>query len=218
MASDPLVLAFDTAAAHCAAALVRGERLLAARDEAMDRGQAERLLPMLEEILAEAGLAWSDLDALAVGVGPGNFTGVRIGVAAARGLAMGLAIPAVGISLFERLAPAAGPALVLARDPRGDLFAQPFADGAALAPPARAETFARQALPPDTLCVGAEATVVAAELGLAADPAAVPVGMAGLARLAIARLPRAAPPVALYLRPADARPMSEPPIVILDDA
>ena len=70
MASDaappPLLLAFDTSAAQCAAALVRSGRLLATRTEAMDRGQAERLLPLLEEILAEAGVAWSDLDGLAV--------------------------------------------------------------------------------------------------------------------------------------------------------
>ena len=58
MASEPpLILAFDTAAAHCAAALVRGDAVLARRDEPMDRGQAERLLPMLEEMLAEAGVA-----------------------------------------------------------------------------------------------------------------------------------------------------------------
>ena len=61
MRADPLVLAFDTSAAHCAAALVRGPAILARRDEAMDRGQAERLLPMLEEMLAEAGVAWRDL-------------------------------------------------------------------------------------------------------------------------------------------------------------
>ncbi|MFP4043595.1 MAG: tRNA (adenosine(37)-N6)-threonylcarbamoyltransferase complex dimerization subunit type 1 TsaB, partial [Rhodosalinus sp.] len=54
-ASDPLVLGFDTSAAHCAAALLSGDRLIAARAEEMGRGQAERLMPMLEEMLAEAG-------------------------------------------------------------------------------------------------------------------------------------------------------------------
>ena len=67
----------------------------------MTRGQAERLMPMLEEVLTEGGTAWDRLDAIAVGVGPGNFTGIRIAVAAARGLAMSLEIPAIGISLFE---------------------------------------------------------------------------------------------------------------------
>src|SRR6056297_2365432 len=77
------ILAFDTSAAHCAAAIVSGDTILARRDEEMARGQAERLMPLLAELLAEAGLAWSDLAALGVGTGPGNFTGIRIAVAAA---------------------------------------------------------------------------------------------------------------------------------------
>lgn len=67
----------------------------------MARGQAERLMPLLEEVLAEGNAAWDQLDALAVGVGPGNFTGIRISVSAARGLAMSLGIPAIGITLFD---------------------------------------------------------------------------------------------------------------------
>ncbi|MFC0340973.1 tRNA (adenosine(37)-N6)-threonylcarbamoyltransferase complex dimerization subunit type 1 TsaB [Paracoccus niistensis] len=102
---DPLrVLGFDTSAAHCAAAVVCGDRVLAERAEPMTKGQAERLFPLLEELLAEAGLAWSDLDAIGVGTGPGNFTGVRISVAAARGLALSLGIPAIGVSATEAAA------------------------------------------------------------------------------------------------------------------
>ena len=67
----PLILAFDTSAAHCAAVLVRGDAVLARRDETMDRGQAERLFPMLEELLAEAGARWSDLDGIGVSHGEG---------------------------------------------------------------------------------------------------------------------------------------------------
>ncbi|PJE34371.1 tRNA (adenosine(37)-N6)-threonylcarbamoyltransferase complex dimerization subunit type 1 TsaB, partial [Pseudooceanicola lipolyticus] len=89
MASDPTILAFDTSAAHCAAALLSGDRLLASHAEAMSRGQAERLLPLLEDMLDRAGLGWRDLDAIGVGTGPGNFTGIRIAVSAARGLALG---------------------------------------------------------------------------------------------------------------------------------
>ena len=89
----PLILAFDTAAAHCAAALVCGDRVLAHGFEAMERGQAERLLPMIEALLAEAGVGWGDLDGIGVCTGPGNFTGLRVAVAAARGLALALAHP-----------------------------------------------------------------------------------------------------------------------------
>ncbi len=61
-----------------------GGRTVASRHEEMKRGQAERLFPMLEEVLREGGVVWGELDAIGVGVGPGNFTGIRIAVSAAR--------------------------------------------------------------------------------------------------------------------------------------
>ena len=94
MRPDPTLLAFDTSAAHCAAALLIAGKIHTRIDE-MARGQAEHLMPMLEEVLAAHGLAWRDLDAIGVGTGPGNFTGIRISVAAARGLALGLGCPLV---------------------------------------------------------------------------------------------------------------------------
>ena len=108
MSAHPLILGLDTSAAHCAAALVRGDEVLASVGEEMARGQAERLMGLLEDLLEDQSVALSDLDALAVGTGPGNFTGIRIGVSAARGLALGLSIPAYGVTGFEaraRLAP-----------------------------------------------------------------------------------------------------------------
>ena len=95
--ADGLSLGFDTSAAHCAAALVSGTRILAARHEEMTKGQAERLFPLLAELLAEAGVDWRDLSVVGVGTGPGNFTGVRIAVAAARGLALSLRILGAGL-------------------------------------------------------------------------------------------------------------------------
>jgi len=91
-------LAFDASAAYCAAALLSGDTILAQRAEAMTRGQAERLMPLLQEMLDDANTTWRDLTAIGVGIGPGNFTGIRIAVSAARGLALGLDIPAVGVS------------------------------------------------------------------------------------------------------------------------
>ncbi len=95
------ILAFDSSGPWCTAALQIGGRIVASRYEEMAKGQAERLMPMLEEVLAEEGAVWEELDAIGVGVGPGNFTGVRIAVSAARGLALGLGIPAVGVSGFD---------------------------------------------------------------------------------------------------------------------
>lgn len=193
MASEPpLILAFDTASSRCAAALVRGGAVLVSRDEPMDRGQAERLMPLLEELLAEAGVGWADLEGLAVCTGPGNFTGLRIAVAAARGLALALGIPAVGVSAFEVMAPMTGAGTVVIEDRRGAVFAQSFQDGLPEGPPAAGahpDPVPEAALRPDLL---------------------------RLATLAARRLRTASLPAPLYLRPADANPPSEAPPAILD--
>ena len=98
----------------------------------MARGQAERLMDLLHDVLEAGGCGWRDLAAVAVGTGPGNFTGLRIAVAAARGLALGLGIPAVGVSAFEiRLEQArhdaAGRDVVVLPAPRGGLYLQAVA-------------------------------------------------------------------------------------------
>ena len=120
MKAQPTILAFDTSAAHCVAALIWGDAQIATRFEAMARGQGERLMGLLEELLADEGYGYSDLDALAVGVGPGNFTGIRIAVSAARGLALGLGIPVISVSNFEIMR---GPNSVT--DLRGQLVSLP---------------------------------------------------------------------------------------------
>ncbi len=132
--TGPVILAFDTSQAHCAAAITGGPDGMTHRTEAMAKGQAERLMPLTEELLADAGVVWSGLDAIAVGVGPGNFTGIRIAVSAARGLALGLGIPAIGVSNFEVLRGAntlldKRPHLVSLPGPRLGNYLQMFRDG-----------------------------------------------------------------------------------------
>ena len=104
MTTSSTILGFDTSGPAVSCALMVSGAVLIARNEDMAKGQAERLLPLLEEVLAEAGVSWHALDAIAVGTGPGNFTGIRISVAAARGLALSLGVPAVGVSMLEALA------------------------------------------------------------------------------------------------------------------
>lgn len=202
MRPEPAILAFDTSAAHCAAALLSGDRLLALRTEPMEKGQAERLMPLLEEVLAAGGRTWADLDALAVGTGPGNFTGVRIAVAAARGLALALGKPAVGVSRFEALAlglPA--PVAVLEDARRGEVY---LADGAS--PP--------RLVPLEGLSVTAPRQVGSAAFADRLEPL-YPLAEA-IARVAAGRLGQPQPrPAPFYLRGADAAPAADPPPVIL---
>ncbi len=126
------VLAFDTSGPFCAACLLLPDGRVILREEAMAKGQAERLVPMLEEVLAEGGIGWRDLARIAVGTGPGNFTGVRIAVAAARGLALGLGVPAVGVTRLEALALGLPRPCRVVEDARGGLaYVQDFPGGAA---------------------------------------------------------------------------------------
>jgi tRNA threonylcarbamoyl adenosine modification protein YeaZ len=211
---EPLILAFDTSAAHCAAALLSGDRLLGLRHEAMDKGQAERLIPLLDEVLGEAGFAWSDLTALAVGTGPGNFTGVRIAVAAARGLALSLGVPAIGVTALDARAYGLPRPLAVVEDARrGEVYLQEFAPEPA---PARVTTLS--ALPVETRLnrfTGSAAEAAATATGGMAlvQPVAL---VEAVARIAATRLDRPQPrPAPFYLRGADAAPPSDPPPVIL---
>jgi tRNA threonylcarbamoyladenosine biosynthesis protein TsaB len=207
-ATTPLILAFDTSAAQCAAALLSGERLLARRTEAMQRGQAERLLPMLEEVLAEAGTTWSALDAIAVCTGPGNFTGIRLSVAAARGIALALGRPAIGVCRFEAMAEGIdGPVLALIEAPHEQVHAMLLRDGVPAAAPYLVALDAATA-PPSTSCVGHGAAAVATRLGLAVRREGSSVDPAALARLAATRGAGNVRPLPLYLRGPDAAPAS----------
>jgi tRNA threonylcarbamoyladenosine biosynthesis protein TsaB len=118
-----LVLAIDTALNACSAALVRDGQTLASRVEPMARGQAERLAVLVDELVQEAGVTFGAIDAIAVTRGPGAFTGLRVGLAFARGLALALAQPCLGFSTLEVLAAgAAQPKIVAAISVAGSLF------------------------------------------------------------------------------------------------
>ena len=98
------LLAVDTALGACSAALLDGDTLLAHRFEPMERGHAERLAPMVEEVMTEAKLPFAALDRLAVTTGPGTFTGQRVGLAFARGLRVALNKPLGGITTLDAMA------------------------------------------------------------------------------------------------------------------
>jgi tRNA threonylcarbamoyl adenosine modification protein YeaZ len=100
------ILALDGALARCAAAVVIGGEVRAVRQEAAQRGHAARLAPLVAAVLAEAGLDVRALDAVAVTVGPGSFTGLRAALALAHGLAAGAGKPVVGVTVAEAMAEA----------------------------------------------------------------------------------------------------------------
>ncbi len=203
MPPDRLILAFDTSAAHCAAALLHGDRVLAERSEEMGKGQAERLVPMLEEMLRDADRQWRDLTAIGVGTGPGNFTGVRIAVATARGLALGLSVPAIGVSALEAQAEGlVGPVISTIDARRDGVYLQTFGPET---PPRIADPARPGPLPfAAPVCVGYGSTEVAEAVGGTSAAAPFPLAVS-IARIA-SRRHGAERPAPLYLRPADAAP------------
>ena len=197
MPSDPLCLGFDTSAAHCAAALVLGDRILASASEDMQRGQAERLIGVLEGVLGQANKTWKDLDRIGVGVGPGNFTGIRISVATARGLALGLGLPAIGVNSFEALALSAR-GVPAVPGPRGQAY---------LAPKGQAPYLASEA---ELLGIMQDVPLVTPKR----DTIAIDIARVAAARQNVEAEPAPAP---LYVKPADAAPARDAPPLILDD-
>jgi tRNA threonylcarbamoyladenosine biosynthesis protein TsaB len=218
-------LGLDCAGRGCAAAVLVGGEVRARRSLPMERGQAEALIPLIAAVLAESGYAPAALHLVAVTIGPGTFTGLRIGIAAARGLALALGVPAIGITSFAAIAAAIPPerrgarSLVVALDSkREELYLQSFAplgpalDAGALVAPDEAAGRVPAGL---LLLAGDGAARLGQVLGVRAElvpETAVP-DPADVARLGVAAWQGGAalPPRPLYLRaPETSRPRRLP--------
>jgi len=218
------VLAIDTALAVCAAAVLDTAqgRMLASESAPMARGHAEALMPLIARVMAQSGKKFGDIDRLVVTTGPGSFTGLRVGIAAARGIALAAKIPIVGVST---LAVYAAPQIaidkmvpvVAAVDARhAHVYFQVFAPGghvliaprlAAVSEAARAAAAARARI------VGSAAQAVADELAAAgAEPIVVDEqdapDIAWVARMGAVVPEAGAPPKPQYLRAPDAQPQN----------
>jgi tRNA threonylcarbamoyladenosine biosynthesis protein TsaB len=101
-----LILGIDTTTLSCSVALLQGDNLLAEMTLNIKKTHSERLMPLLDHLLSESGIEREQIEAIAAAAGPGSFTGLRIGLATARGLAQGLAIPAVPVCTLEAIAEA----------------------------------------------------------------------------------------------------------------
>ncbi len=191
-----LVLALDSAMSACSAALWAADlrapsaqslygRTLARVVQPMERGHAEALMPMVERVMAEGGRAYAELDLVAATVGPGAFTGIRIGLAAARGIALAAQKPCAGVTTLEVLAAAAqvaheGAVLAAVESRRADVFVQafdasgaPLGEAAALPPEGLAEFVRARKLAPGFVIAGDGAARAAAALARAGLEAAI---------------------------------------------
>jgi len=215
------LLALDTSMAACSVAVWR-DRVIANRFVAMERGHAEALFPMIREVMAEADVRFADLRVIAVTRGPGSFTGVRVGVAAARGLALATDKPIIAATSLEAIAHAAGnrlsadqlrgPLTVAMDARRGQLYCQQFARGRAvsdaqvMSPEDCAATLPHEA----SIAVGSGARLLAEAAGaahhvVALEPDLLP-DAADLAAICAEKAPESAPLTPLYLRAPDAKP------------
>jgi tRNA threonylcarbamoyladenosine biosynthesis protein TsaB len=211
---DDLILALDCATDGCAVALVRGARALATESVDAERGQAELLLPMVERVRDTARISLADVARVAVTTGPGSFTGIRIGLSAARGLALTLGVPVLGIDCFAAIAHGVPGELraqgltVAIESKREALFAQsfdpalnPLGDAVALPPAELAAKLVQR-----TIVGTGAARLAAADPRLHLLPDYRRPDPLALARLGAAADPATAPARPLYLRPPDATP------------
>lgn len=208
-----ITLALDTCLSACSAAVVRDGEILAQRVEVMARGHQERLADLVSETLAEAKLTFADLHRIAVTVGPGSFTGLRVGLAFAKGLGSALGLPVIGIGTLEAmgapLAETSGLVAVVLEAKRGQVYFQAFERGHALTAPAGLDIAAAGAVLLELSKTGAVTLVGTGTdhvSGLTPQARVVPsdlVEPAYVARLAATREPT--PPRPLYLRAPDAK-------------
>lgn len=217
------ILAIDTALEACAAAVLDTERgkVIARESKPMSRGHAEALMPLIERVMGQAGGGYDALDRIAVTVGPGSFTGLRVGIAAARGLALATGRPAVGITTLSAFAApliAADDTLpvVVVIDARHEhVYLQVFGPGGRNVVPPRVASL-RDALRAATTSRGPRIVGTGATLLAAAWPAGerLPrsVEQRGapdidwVAQIGAAVPEGTAPPKPLYLRAPDAQP------------
>jgi tRNA threonylcarbamoyladenosine biosynthesis protein TsaB len=140
------VLGIETSTSQASVALLEGGKLVIARAHPRPKQSAERLLPLIAELLSEAGWARTSVSRIGVAVGPGSFTGLRVGIACAQGLSLGLDVPLVGVSSLAAMARAVPDAILGLRCPvldarRAEVFAAAYRAG-----PRAAEALAPQAL------------------------------------------------------------------------
>jgi tRNA threonylcarbamoyl adenosine modification protein YeaZ len=213
---EMIVLALDTAGVDCAAAVYdsSSDTMLGEASDMIGKGHAEHLMGIVDRVLSQAGKKLAMVERIAVTIGPGSFTGIRVGVAAARGFALALKIPTVGITTLETMAAAQrertpGRAVLAAMDAkRGEIYLQAFADDGQPLDEPRAvaiEEALAFAASFDGEITGSAAPLLRPDLN--GDYAnTFPISI--VARLGAAADPSSGKPKPLYLRGPDAKPQA----------
>ncbi|MDQ8730143.1 tRNA (adenosine(37)-N6)-threonylcarbamoyltransferase complex dimerization subunit type 1 TsaB [Bradyrhizobium sp. LHD-71] len=218
-----LILAIDTALEACAVAVLDSEAnsLRAHESQAMARGHAEALMPMVDRVMKAAALPFTALDRIAVTVGPGSFTGLRVGISAARGLGLAADKPVVGVTTLSafaapHLAEAGGPIVSLIDARHDHVYMQVVdGDGTALVRPCIApiaDVFDQTRFGPLRLVGNAAQLVAERWPGHVTPPASVEQSVAPeivwVAWVGVAANPATSKPRPLYLRAVDAKPQA----------
>ncbi|MDQ6435543.1 tRNA (adenosine(37)-N6)-threonylcarbamoyltransferase complex dimerization subunit type 1 TsaB [Mesorhizobium sp. LHD-90] len=219
-----ILLAIDCSASLCAACVfdAREGRELGRSVLDLGKGHAERLIAVIDAALAQAGKTYADLQAIAVSIGPGSFTGIRVAVSAARGLALALNVPAIGVGTLE----------AIAAEARGALSARKVmsvlgnaADAEASVQTAVYDEFGHELYAPSIMRAGeaanlardsgavlagggAEAVAAVSAFPLMVASTSATADIAVYARLAAAKGPAGTKPSPLYLREPDAKPQA----------
>lgn len=188
----PATLAIDTVRDRLQLALARADGAVEASSESIEKGHAEIIMDRIAALLAAAGTSYAGLDRIAVATGPGSFTGLRIGIAVARGLGLALGRPVIGVPTLVALSLGFPRGATLALDARRD---QAFL-----------QRFSAPAVPATTLALVPAAEALAARAGEGfSDPV---LDIAALARFAQTADPALYPPEPTYARAADAKPQT----------
>jgi tRNA threonylcarbamoyladenosine biosynthesis protein TsaB len=212
------LLAIDTSANLCAVCVWEGDAAIARITQDIGTGHAELLMGMVDDVLAQAGKTYADLTRIGVVIGPGSFTGVRVGVSTARGLALALSISALGVTTLEGLAHEARalhpgrPVLAVIDARREQLYSALYdRNGSLIAEPAvlDAQATAARAGDAEPILTGSGSTALSALLPnseiIACNATA---SVETYARLAAAMPASSEKPKPLYLRGADAKPQA----------
>tara|TARA_X000001036_G_C20641360_1_gene791233 strand:- start:845 stop:1531 length:687 start_codon:yes stop_codon:yes gene_type:complete len=216
--SDSIILGIDTSLNNCSVSLACGTILLAEKASSLIKGQSENLFPFIEQVFDESNIELKSLKAIGIGIGPGNFTGLRIGISAAKGLAMALKIKVFGISRFVALVESNEPTLTIVKNIDDTFYTQLFIDQKPCTSPSTNTLtgIMNTKYSPNTIVSGDSAFTVSENLNLKLGMSESIPKVKNISTIALRYLKSGGPaPTPLYIRGPDAKLPKDPVPIIL---